>query len=216
MPVITSELVIEGDNRILSGVQFVVKFGNLTVNNLTLKDGGASYLTEFYGGALYVRFSRARINMVTIKDTWAGASGGAIYSYDSDVEISDSVFANNIAQQGAGGALFAYEGSISIMNSIFSGNISTEDGGAISARSGSVRISRSAISDNSAGDQGGAIFTSGYVELKDSALQRNVAAKGGAIATYAYATVELENVKFADNSAEACPKIFEQIKDRCR
>ena len=215
LPDITSEMVIEGEGHILTEVQFVIRYGNLTLNHLIMKDGGASYLTEFYGGALYVRYGRARLNMVTIKDTWAGASGGAIYSYDSDLVINDSVFANNMAQNGSGGALAAHEGSVSLVNSIFSRNRSTDDGGAISARSASIIVQDSVINDNSAVDQGGAIYTSGYVELKNNSLQRNEAAKGGAIATYAYAAIDLENVIFADNSAADCPKIFEQIKTRC-
>ncbi len=103
LPEITSEIVIEGDNHVVTWVQFVVKYGNLSVNNLTMVGSGTSYLTDFSGGAFYLRYGRLQLNKVTQKDSLA-TDGGAIYSYDSDIVINDSEFANNRAEEGSGGA----------------------------------------------------------------------------------------------------------------
>ena len=216
LPDITSVIVIEGENQLLDAdgnIVFIIKFGDLTINNLRLTNAVSNVFRDFDAGAIYVRYGRLQINNATITNSWA-KNGAVIYSYDSDIVINDSVLANNTAGE-RGAVLYMYDGSASIANSIISGNESMEDGGAIYGSSGSILITDSVINDNSTGDQGGAIFTSGYVELKDSSLQRNKAAKGGAIATYAYSTVKLENVDFADNTAEECPKIFEQIRERC-
>ncbi len=216
MPDITGEIVIESENHKLGGVQFVIRYGNLTINNLSLKGFGASYLTDFSGGAIYIRYGRLRLSKVSIMEALAAKDGGAIYSHDSDIVISDSVFANNEAQEFRGGALYIYNGSVSISNSIFTGNIGELSGGAIyAASSTAMQITDSIFHGNATTDQGGAIFSYSSFDLTDSSLQRNQAAKGGAIATGAYATADMENVTFADNTADECPKIFEQIEERC-
>ncbi len=214
--VINSEIVIEGDNYEISSIQMVVRFGNLTLNNLTLRGGGATYHTDFNGGTIYVRYARLQMNSVTLKDSVA-IRGGAIFSYDSDIVITNSILANNEAEQGRGGALNMYAGAAEISNSIISGNEATDGGGAIfGLGSPSIRITGSVINDNRTEGEGGGILVYGHVDLKDTSLQRNEAAKGGALAGRAYSSFDLENVDFVDNVAEDCPKEYNEIKWRCR
>lgn len=215
LPAISSEIVIEGDNHVLTWVQFVVKYGNLSVNNLTMVGSGTSFLTEFNGGAFYLRYGRLQLNKVTQKDSLA-SKGGAIYSYDSDIVINDSEFANNRAEEGSGGAFYIYKGDVTIKNSSFSFNIGDEAGGAIFNRDASIQITDSVFNDNHTNGQGGAILNYGHVELNDTSLQRNEAAKGGAIATTYYSSHEFTKVEFIDNVAEECPKEFYDLENRCR
>lgn len=216
-PDITSEIVIEGDNHSLIHVQFVVKYGNLTVNNLTLKGGATSFRTDFNGGAFYLRYARLQLNKVTQSDSLALADGGAIYSYDSDIVINDSSFSNNTAEEGRGGALYLDEGGVTISNSTFSQNSGVLSGGAIYGDvSSEINIVGSVFNDNTTDGTGGAIFvTYSSIRLQDSSLQRNGAAKGGAIGVSYYSGIELSDVSFVDNSADECPKIFDLMADRC-
>ena len=217
-PDITSEIVIEGDGYSLVHVQFVVKYGNLTVNNLTLTGGAASFLTDYNGGAFYLRYARLQLNKVTQSDSLAVADGGVIYSYDSDIVVNDSSFSSNRAEEGRGGALYFHEGSVTIANSTFSENTGVVAGGAIFGDHASeFKIVDSVFSDNRTDGTGGAIsVTYSSISLQDSSLQRNAAAKGGAIALSYYSYAKLSNVSYLDNVADECPKFFDLMADRCK
>ncbi len=217
-PDITSEIVIEGDSHSLTNVQFVVKYGNLTVNNLTLTGGATSYRTDFNGGAFYLRYARLQLNNITQSDSLALDDGGAIYSYDSDIVITDSSFSNNTAEEGRGGAIYFDEGSLTISDSAFSHNSGVDAGGAIYGDvSSAINIVGSVFNDNSTDGEGGAIFiTYSSLSLEDSSLQRNEAAKGGAIAVSYYSGLRSSGVAFLDNVADECPKIFDLMGDRCK
>ena len=215
IPDITSVITIEGEDRSLAYVQFVVRFGDFTVKNLTLHRGWATRRTEHNGGAFYVRYGRLHLNNVSVTESGA-YQGGAIYGYDSDIVINESVFANNLAESGAGGALYLERGNVAISNCRFSSNTSESSGGALFAsRSTAFQITGCVFNDNTTSGQGGAISSNSSFDLVDSSLQRNLAATGGAVATRAYATVDTENVTFADNRADKCPKIYEEIDRRC-
>lgn len=218
LPAINSTITIEGENHILDADgerAFTVQFGDLTLNSLTVTNAAANYMRDFDAGAIYVRYAKLQINNATFTNNWA-MNGAAIYSYDSDLVISNSVFANNSAGEN-GAALYVYGGSASIANCIISGNEAVDGGGAIfGSGSISIQITGSVINDNRTEGEGGGIFVFGHVELTDTSLQRNVAAKGGALAGRAYSSFELDNVDFIDNIAEDCPKEYNQIKSLCR
>lgn len=143
-------------------------------------------------------------------------NGTVIYNYDSDIVISNSVLANNLAGKRVA-ALYMNGGSASISNSIISQNEALDGGGAIfGLNSPSIRITGSVINDNRTEGEGGGILVYGHVDLKDTSLQRNEAAKGGALAGRAYSSFELDNVDFIDNIAEECPKEYNEIESLCR
>lgn len=216
LPDIYSEIAIEGDDYEISSVQFVVRYGNLALNNLTLRGVGAIYRTDFSGGNIFVRYARLNMNGVTLTNSVANR-GGAIFSHDSDIVIHDSVLANNEAEQGRGGALNMHAGTAEISSSIISGNEASDGGGAIyGLDSPSIQITGSVINDNRTEGEGGGILVFGHVELIDTSLQRNVAAKGGALAARAYSSFDLDNVDFMDNIAEDCPKVYNEIRSLCR
>ena len=218
LPDITSEIVIEGENRLLDAdgnIAFIVKFGDLTINNLKLTNAASNVFRDFDGAAIILHYGRLQINSSSFTNNWA-MNGAVIYSYDSDIVIRSSVLANNMAGK-RGAALYMYGGSASITDSIISQNEALDGGGAIyGLDSPSVSINRSVIYDNRTEGEGGGILIHGHVDLKDTSLQRNEAAKGGALAGRAYSSFDLENVDFIDNVAEDCPKEYNEIERRCR
>ncbi len=218
LPDITSEIVIEGENRLLDAdgnIVFSIKFGDLTINNLRLTNAASNVFRDFDGGAIILRYGRLQINNSKFTSNWA-LNGAVIYSVDSDIVINDSVLANNMAGE-KGGALYIYDGSVNITNSIISGNEATDGGGAIFGPSSpSIRITESVINDNRTEGEGGGMLVYGHVDLIDTSLLRNEAAKGGALAGRAYSSFDLENVDFVDNVAEDCPREYNEIERRCR
>ncbi len=109
-----------------------------------------------------------------------------------------------------------YGGSTSISDSIISQNEALGGGGASYGLDSAVSIISSVINENRTEGEGGAILVNGHVDLKDTSLQRNVGAKGGALAGRGYSSFDLDNVDFVNNMAEECPKEYDEIEMRCR
>ena len=139
-------------------------------------------------------------------------AGGAI-SVSDNVDISNSSFHANIANDGYGGAIdiddFSSANS-SIVNSTFNGN-TAGDGGAIDGN-GMVDVEGteleprlivegSTFSGNQAEGSGGAIYHIGKIEVSDSDFTSNSAEgrDGGAI--YAENTAQITDSTFIDNHA---------------
>jgi len=99
LPNITSDIVIEGENRRSDAdgnIAFTVKFGDLTINNLRLTNAASNAFRDFDGGAIILRYGRLEINSSSFTNNWA-MNGAVIYNYDSDIEIRNSVIADNLA-----------------------------------------------------------------------------------------------------------------------
>ncbi len=156
--------------------------GGTILNCVSTDDGGAISITgsgaklnvnggSFYGNRTY--------------EASGECCGGAIYSDEATVKISDSTFEGNYAEDN-GGAIYADDGTVSITNSIFYSNSSIEEGGAIFA-DGDVKttITNCIFTNNSStDDDGGAIFCdSGEgTYLYDCQMYYNSSAsEGGAI-----------------------------------
>ena len=156
LPVITSEITIEGRGHTIDGGRayriFDIDRGRLTVNDLTLSNGRRSEV----GGAIRLQ------------------NGGQAI-------INSSRFINNYSPEGGAiGMMFANWAAIN--NSSFLGNRATSRGGAISMNGGgTVNIRSSSFVKNRAG-KGGAIGTfSGSVSASNSSFISNRGGKGGAL-----------------------------------
>lgn len=183
--------------------------GTLTINNGYFEDntssgyGGA--LSNQGGGTLTVRDSTFINNRAS-----SGYVGGAIYNATkpSRVDIIRSTFNNNSA--GGGGALSNY-GTMNVNDSTFSGNDANNgqgDGGAISASSsGELNIVNSTISGNRARG-GGGIYATGTsaanaVTLTNVTLANNTASTnplygGGNLLAGGGASITLRNTIIAN------------------
>ena len=200
LPIITSDITIEGNGYAISGDNrwrmFYNDGGALTIYDLTMTKGrakGAFILNADESlknatanpiggaivnwlGALSISDSTFRVNLAEL--------GGAIYNWRGELSISDSAFSGNLADKyGAlGGAIYNREGTISIGSSTFRGNSADLGGGAIANRNeGELSIVNSAFSVNSADKYGGAIVNEGELSIINNTFRINLADLGGAI-----------------------------------
>jgi CSLREA domain-containing protein len=161
--------------------------GNVTLSNLTLKNGRTTI-----GGL--------------------AGSGSAVRSLSPGLlTISQSTLSGNstLGDQASGGAVFSDTGTVSITQSTLSGNATQGDyatGGAISTGSGSVTVSLSTLSQNSTsgnGAEAGAIYSlSGPVIISRSTLSGNsttgAEAYGGAVFAF-FSTVTVSSSTLSGN-----------------
>ena len=130
--------------------------GGTILNCVSTDDGGAISIVgsganlivnggSFYGNRTY--------------EASGECCGGAIYTDEATVKISNSIFEGNYAEDN-GGAIYADDGTVSITDSTFYSNSSLEEGGAIFA-DGDVKttITNCTFTNNSStNDDGGAIY----------------------------------------------------------
>jgi hypothetical protein len=148
----------------------------------------------------------------------SGQSGGAIYSYNAQLTISDAILSGNASEYG-GGAVWAYSGlgTLTIENSTLTGN-SASGGGAIYDVGTPLTIQNSTLSGNQAVSRGGAIgidIPSAPSTIVDSTLTGNMstgnytASRGGGIYIYgAYYGLTVSGSTVAGNSAREGGGIF--------
>ena len=191
LPVITSDITIEGNGYTISGNHryriFYNDGGDLTINDLTMTKG-------YVEGDLILNRADA-----SHKNTTTNPFGGAIVNWQGVLTISGSSFSDNLAEY-YGGAIYN-SGRVSISDSAFSHNSADGSGGAI-ANGGELSISDSVFSHNSA-DDGGAIYNSNRTTLSivNSAFSHNSADDGGAIDNWK-GTLSIVNSAFSHNSAD--------------
>jgi len=193
LPVITSEIVINGYGstiarnstekfRILS----VTSQGNLTINNLTIRDGYNTDSGSNYGGGGILNLEGSvTLNYSNILNNEAESNGGGgIWQggNNSSLNIENSKISDNkVGTSGSGAGLHKRgPGLTEIKNSKIVNNYSEHAGGAIySGRfegivGGPINIENSEISNNFAKNYGGAIRNySGNINIKNSHIVNN-------------------------------------------
>lgn len=151
------DATLEIDNMILqNGRGFpygavTTSLGTVIVRNSTVRN------VRSEDGAIGCIFGACEIDSTTFSNNRGGGSGGAIYSNQADITITNSTFANNDADF-EGGAINIERGTASIVASTFNGNTSFR-GGAISNEGGDLTITSSTLSGNSATSWGGGIYS---------------------------------------------------------
>ena len=97
MPPITGTITIEGGGHTISGDKrfriFDVNGGNLTIRNLTLRDGRAEH-----GGAVHLQSGNLAVYDSSFVGNRTEKSAGAIYTSGGTLDISGSRFEDNCAQ----------------------------------------------------------------------------------------------------------------------
>ena len=146
LPVITTSITIKGKGFSISGDDrfriFEVEYpGALTLVNVTLKNGSATY-----GGAV-MNTGTLTIRESTIRDNSASISGGAVNSAQAMLTIERSAFIDNSATNG--GAVFSSDFIASITNSTFSGNSASVSGGGVEVQGGNLTITSSTFYNSS-------------------------------------------------------------------
>ena len=162
-------------NRLLVLYQPTSQNVNLSIENLTLKNGNSTGQGETRGGAVYVNqnFNGSLSITNCVIDGNQGNEGGAIASLGCDTTITDSTIKNSEGTNG-GGMIFTNNGNnpdmmVNISRSLITGNTANNGGGIyVNGNNGSsaitLNIENTTITANSAvsgtaGAGGGAIWT---------------------------------------------------------
>ena len=191
---------IVGENILDGGAIYVDSGGQATINDCLITENfgvncGAvvgladstiaisnSVISNNLGGSGGGMCSRGSttIDAVTFDDN-TGMFGGALMTGGGTVQISNSTFSNNNAEdfyfemgEGYGGAI-QNSSDMTIHNCTFSGNSSLLDGGAI-RNFGVLSINGSTFSGNEAPNGGGILNLSGQVSVTNSIIANSIGA----------------------------------------
>jgi predicted outer membrane repeat protein len=150
------------------------------------------------------------ITGLTLKEGNAGTfDGGAIYNYDADLNVYDSVLSGNKATDGGAIYDYGYYGGYGtdILDSTFTENTATDDGGALYARRSLGQIISSTISGNHAGNSngevGGGLYSYLTTYVDDSTFAGNSAFSGGGVYGYYGNTMGAYSSIFAGNTSSS-------------
>lgn len=195
LPVINSEIVINGNNSTLirhSSENFriitLIATGKLTINNLIIKDGYDDDRIDNFGGGGILNFGGNLIindSSIANNQTEWGGGGGIWIGENSPTKIINTKINNNtVGPDGSGGGILKRgSGIMEIINSEIFDNFAQNIGGAIYSGNGLngssgelVKINDTKITNNSAGNDGGAIFNfSGNFNINNSCFSGNSA-----------------------------------------
>lgn len=184
---ITDELTISGlgvkatvlDGDALDNVFYVDASGTVTFENLTIQNGYSSS-----GAGMYAR-SDITLDTVVIRDNEAyscsgyyvcGGAGGGIHIYDATLDVSNSDFLGNSADNNGGG-IYADETDVTISDSTFRDNSGV--GGAIAQFESTLYINESQFVQNDSRSYGGAIYSTGETTIANSSFVANEASNSG-------------------------------------
>ena len=206
LPTITSEITIEGKGYTINGAGqsriFDIERGSLTLKNMTLEHGRATY-----GGAIRLRGSaRVAVDGVTFSRNTADG-GGAIASLSADASamVNRSSFIGNRSKND-GGAIAATRGQVTIGNSSFEKNVAGAFGGALHTEYGGLTVSNSTFLDNSA--IGGGVLNAhfGRATLTHVTMLNNIATQsnGNAIKNLSSAIYLRNSIVGGGGEADDC------------
>ncbi|HFD05167.1 MAG TPA: DUF1565 domain-containing protein, partial [Firmicutes bacterium] len=149
------------DNVILDAEEFASVMRcdhgvNVTISNLTITNGSASY-----GGGIYCYLSSPSLVNITITCNSAiGSSynyGGGIYCGGSSPSLENVKIENNFAVD-QGGGIFCGGSNPSLVNVTISNNSTDDRGGGIFCYNSDPSLENVTIANNSAVDNGGGIY----------------------------------------------------------
>ncbi len=159
LPVITSEITVQGRGHSISGanafrILSVGRGGKLIVNSLRMIDGDA-----WEGGAISVHSGGELIVSNSVFSRNSAVAGGAIALLRGHATVASSRFLGNHAVE-EGGAVWTYqdENLVHIEGSSFYGNTAGVSGGAFHSTLSNLKLVNTTVSGNSASQGGGMHF----------------------------------------------------------
>ena len=175
--------------------------GNLTLINITIKNGQSNINGYDDGGAL-INKGKVTLAGCIFTNNRATNDGGAIYNLGgSTLIVKNCTFTNNKASYttygGIGGAIYSDENSkTTVTDCTFTNN--TAVGGSAIANEGKITLARCTFTNNKA-DYGGTIENFGTLTVKNCTFTNNKTHRGGAIDNDGTAT--LTGCTFTNNKA---------------
>ncbi|MEE1667792.1 hypothetical protein RCR19_20025 [Streptomyces sp. WAC07094] len=161
LPIVTSEITVLGNNsniRRQSATGFrlleVGPTGNLTLNDLTLRDGRSD---SSGGGAILNRGGTLSLNTVELTRNVSDAAGvgGAVNNAGGTLIARNSTVSFNISTNNGGG--ISSQGTANLSNTTITGNTARDSAGGMDAR-GNLTLSKSRVTDNSSGQDAGGLL----------------------------------------------------------
>ncbi len=172
-------------NSAAVGGGIYISNGSPTLANLVITDNSA----RRDGGGMYYQNSSPTLTNISFNNNFAGRNGGGIYSFRSNSILSDVTFENNVAA--AGGAIFNWQSNLDLINGSFKFNVAQSGaGGAIyNYFSDDSSITNSLFQLNTSTDVGGAIYNRGNSNdttiINNTTFTGNIGRNGGAVYTNA-------------------------------
>jgi hypothetical protein len=229
LPSITSGIIINGNGATIERssavgtpdfrIFHVAAGGDLTLNQLTVRNGTASGTFPGNIGGGIGNWGAAKLVDVTVRDNRSNAAGGGIGN-NGTLELVNSTVTRNSATDLGGGIANANVGTVQSTDSTVSYNSATStgegggiyndgvveltsstvgsgnlarNGGGIYNNDGTMRLTNSTVSGNLAFDGGGGIYHSrgDVATVLYSTISSNIADVGGGIFVAPYQTMEL-------------------------
>lgn len=134
------------------------------------------------GGSLYIDGQNLRIiiNGSSFSDSEA-KSGGAMYLYRGEINVSDSTF-DNCNASSDGGGVYSIESNVSVVRTMFVSNHAGKNGGTMCSKAGKVFINHTLFKDSSATSGGTLHSQQTYTVINGSVFRASRAvASGGAM-----------------------------------
>jgi predicted outer membrane repeat protein len=210
LPSITSTVTIAGQNATVLRDPTAANFrifhvgygGNLTLKDLTVANGHAQTSGMWWDQAGAGLFSNyiAVLDGCTFENNVAG-SGGGVYSWSADLDVSDTIFHGNQANSSGGG--IGGSGVLTVTGSTLTDNSAVVRGGGIYLF-GSLAITDTTIISNTSAGQGGGIYVQDHYttsSLNDVTIRANTSSgEGGGL--YAATVVTLNRVTIDNNRSD--------------
>ena len=217
---IDKDLVIDGQYHIIDALK-KVKIFRIYGAKVILKNIYFFYgFSEDYGGAIQLINSSLEIINCHFSNNIASLKGGAINLNNSELHIKQCKFHANKATglYSIGGGISSENSIIDIEESSFYEN-SADEGGAIHTINTTLKIFTSNFTNNYANWYGGAILTDSLLLIYNSRFKKNKAEyKGGAIhiSLYNYdynSSLYIDKTHMSENNAEYGGAISSSIND---
>lgn len=159
---------------------------DFVVANCILKDNKA----VAYGGAIH-NYNAQEVLITNCTFTTNGfivsqnLAGGALATYQSQIEITNCRFTNNEANYLDGGAIYNDHSTVTTINTSFSGNFTYNNGkgGAIANYLSNTSVSNSIFSENQTTQFGGAIYNIGSTpsQITNCTFYQNIGGSNGGL-----------------------------------
>lgn len=173
-----------------AGVALVISTPIAVASGTFLSVKGDNTVAEVEGASqtrLFEVSPGGSLNLTQLRLSGGSAeNGGAIYSDEATLTLSNCTLTGNTATLGDGGAVWADGGSITIVGGEFSGNRADQNGGAVLATDATLVVKDGSRFENNKAVEGGALYCG---------------VAGAELATGSGPSCSISNAEFVSNNA---------------